>query len=124
MKLNLTSYLNQTVSICIPAIDEQARPYKLLGIELYGLWLQGDDPTGGLLAADASGDSPTPMTLTAFVPFAQIGCVVVGTAPAPDSASASPGDAGTPERTPSAAEQASPPSGEGASRRRGRKRAS
>jgi hypothetical protein len=118
VKLNLTSYLNQTVSICIPAIDEQARPYKLLGIELYGLWLEGADPTGGLLTGTLDGDRAAPMTLTAFVPFAQIGCVVVGAVPAPDG---SPADA---DRAAAATAPAAPAPGSSAGRRRGRRRAS
>jgi hypothetical protein len=117
MKLNLASYINQTVSICIPSIDEQARPYKLLGIELYGLWLQGDDPTGGLLVADAGYDPPKPTTLMAFVPFAQIGCVVVASMPAVDGA--------TPEAKPAQkAGRTTPTASNTTPRKRGRRQAS
>jgi hypothetical protein len=124
MRLNLTSYLNQTVSICIPAIDEQARPYKLLGIELYGLWLQGDDPTGGLLAGEV--DAAEPTTLTAFVPFAQIGCVVVASVPAANRATPEAKPAQTAGRTPATATtgQAAAPSSNATPRRRGRRQAS
>jgi hypothetical protein len=124
MKLNLTSYLNQTVSICIPAIDEQARPYKLLGIELYGLWLQGDDPTGGLLAGDV--DAPAPTTLTAFVPFAQIGCVVVASMPVDNGATPEAKPAQTAGRTPATATagQAAPTASKATPRRRNRRQAS
>jgi hypothetical protein len=126
VKLNLASYINQTVSICIPAIDEQARPYRLLGVELYGLWLQGDDPTGGMLVAELETDPPTPTTLTAFVPFTQIGAVVVAAVPAFDGTAAKAGPAQTTARTPpeTTTGQATPATGDGARRRRDRRKAS
>jgi hypothetical protein len=48
---NITRYLNKTVFVSIPALfeDGACRPFKLLGVEIYGLWLQSDELTQRLL---------------------------------------------------------------------------
>jgi hypothetical protein len=83
--LNVTHYLNHTVFVSIPAIfeDGACRAYKLLGVELNGLWLQSDELTERLLPRDHEQlASYTPM---AFVPFAQIAGVMVATSTPPSA---------------------------------------
>lgn len=75
-------FLGQTVLVSIPALfgDAACRPYKLLGFELVGLWLQSDDLSQRLLPEEARDlAAAAPMV---FVPFAQIAGVLVPTAPA------------------------------------------
>ena len=82
---NVTRYLNKTVFVSIPAIfeDRACRAYKLLGVELNGLWLQSDQLTERLLPRDYEDIAfCAPAT---FVPFAQIAGVMVATS-APQSA--------------------------------------
>ena len=47
MTPNLARYINKTVFVSIPALFDDAvcRPYKLLGAELNGLWLQSEELT-------------------------------------------------------------------------------
>lgn len=91
-------FLGQTILVSIPALfgDAVCRPYRLLGLELVGLWLQSEDLSARLLPEEARDLAATaPMV---FVPFAQIAGVLVPTAPA---APPSPG-------APAAARQPSP----------------
>jgi hypothetical protein len=83
--LNVTRYLDSTVFVSIPAIfdDGACRAYKLLGVELNGLWLQSDELTERLLPRDHEYlASYTPAT---FVPFAQIAGVMVATSTPPSA---------------------------------------
>jgi hypothetical protein len=87
----IARFVNRTVLVSIPALfsDGACRPYKLLGIELNGLWLQSDDLTQRLLA-DETADYPAAEPAV-FVPFAQIAGVMVPTtlmAPPPPGAEA------------------------------------
>jgi hypothetical protein len=94
MNPNITRYLNKTVFVSIPALfgDGVCRPYKLLGAELNGLWLQSEELTRRLLPDDAR--DLAALAPAVFVPLAQIAGVLVATAaPAPpptDSAVAGP----------------------------------
>lgn len=85
-------FLGRTVLVSIPALfgDAVCRPYKLMGFELVGLWLQSDDLSQRLLpeeARDLAAAAPV-----VFVPFAQIAGVLVPTAlaeqPSPGASSA------------------------------------
>jgi hypothetical protein len=79
MKPNLSRYLNKTILVSIPAVfeDGKCRPYKLAGIELVGLWLEGAELANRFLAHEYK--TPTPMTWAVFIPFSQIACVAITT---------------------------------------------
>jgi hypothetical protein len=86
MALNVAQHLNKTVLVSIPALfsDGECRAYKLLGVELNGLWLQSDELTDRLLPQDRKDlASRAPMV---FVPFAQIAGVLVAMSATPSSA--------------------------------------
>jgi len=79
MTPNLTRLLNKTVFVSIPALfdDKTCRPYKLLGIELTGLWLQSEELTDRLVADDSAFlKDLAPMV---FVPFSHIAGVLAPT---------------------------------------------
>lgn len=91
MHPKLSQYINRTVLISIPSLfaDGHARPFKLLGVELHGLWLQSDELAKRLLHADQSIYST--MGPVVFVPFAQIASVLFSTRqPSPVEAPAAP----------------------------------
>ena len=117
MTLNVTRYLNKTVFVSIPAIfeDVACRAYKLLGVELNGLWLQSDELTRRLLLEDhrdlASGGPAV------FVPFAQIAGVLVATSATPPASEAVEASASTSSAT---AQPQPAPQGAGSSPRRPR----
>lgn len=84
--MKLAQYFNKTILVCIPSLydDGQPRPYKLVGIEPEGLWLESEELVSRLLPANTK-HSP-PETLRAFIPFAQISYILEATyavAPAP-----------------------------------------
>jgi hypothetical protein len=73
-------FLGRTVLVSIPALfgDGVCRPYKLLGLDLHGLWLESDDLSQRLLSEETRDlAQPAPAV---FVPFAQIAAVLVPTA--------------------------------------------
>ena len=77
MSSNLGRYVNKTIFVSIHGVaeDGKCRPYKLIGIELVGLWLQGADLTSRYVAYQSES---TPLTWAMFIPFSQIACVAVG----------------------------------------------
>jgi len=80
MMVKIGSFLNKQVLVSIPSLfdDGACRPYKLLGVELHGLWLQSDKLSQRLLSGEhRSFASASPAV---FVPFAQIAGVFVPTA--------------------------------------------
>jgi hypothetical protein len=83
MAPNIAQYLDNTVLVSIPAIfsDGECRPYKLLGVELNGLWLQSDDLTRRLLPRDHK--DLASFGPAAFVPFAHIAGVMIATSATP-----------------------------------------
>ncbi|HEY6127275.1 MAG TPA: hypothetical protein VIW23_03750 [Candidatus Acidoferrum sp.] len=95
MTTNLTRYLNKTILVSIPALfdDGVCRPYKLLGADFQGVWLQSEKLTDRLLPDEASHFRD--FAPAVFVPFAQIAGVLVGTgAPAAPQTAKSSGDLG------------------------------
>ncbi len=79
MTINFKRYINTTIMVAIPTLfhDTKARPFKLLGVELPGVWLQSEALTTRLLPDElqhyaASGPA-------VFVPFAHIAGIVVPT---------------------------------------------
>lgn len=84
MTPNLAQYLNRTILVSIPSLfeDRMCRYFKLIGAELNGLWLQSDELTNRLLSDEASAHIAQ-MEPVVFVPFAQIGAVLVPTGPPP-----------------------------------------
>lgn len=99
MPLQLGRLLNKQILVSIPALfeDGRCRPYMLVGVEMYGLWLEGDDLATRLLPEPNAG--LTSGTWTAFVPFSQIASVFVATALAAAPSSAPPA-AGDPTASP------------------------
>lgn len=81
MTPNLGRYVNKTILVSIPPLsgDVKCRPYKLTGVELIGLWLEGADLADGFLGHGHK--SRTPTTWAFFIPYSQIACVAVGTTP-------------------------------------------
>jgi hypothetical protein len=79
MTPKLGHLLNKTVLVSIPTLfeDGACRSYKLLGVELHGLWLQSNDLSQRLLADNQQVlISASPVV---FVPFAQIAGVLIPT---------------------------------------------
>jgi len=111
MARNLNRYVNRTALVSIPAVskDGKCRPYKLTGIELVGLWLEGDDLADTFLGQEYKGS--TSMSWEFFVPFSQIACVVIGT----PSAASPPGQLATPAQTPMPDKPVPPAGAEGPS---------
>ena len=81
MTPNLGKYVNKTILVSIPALsgDIRCRPYKLTGVELIGLWLDGADLASGFLTHEHKAHTPT--TWAFFIPYSQIACVAIGTTP-------------------------------------------
>jgi hypothetical protein len=81
MAPNLVKYINKTIMVSIPPLsgDVKCRPYKLTGVELVGLWLEGADLASGFLAHEYK--SHTPTTWAFFIPYSQMACVAVGSTP-------------------------------------------
>jgi hypothetical protein len=113
MTINFKRYINKTILVSIPNLfhDAKCHPFKLLGVELPGVWLQSDELTTRLL--------PEQMTQYAaagpavFVPFAHIAGILVPTtqpaAAAPTPATITPATA-TPETTTTTTPTAASPS--------------
>jgi hypothetical protein len=102
MAQNVAQHMNKTLHAAIPAIfgDVECRAYKLLGVELNGLWLQSDELTDRLLPhdrRDLASRAPA-----AFVPFAHIVGVLVATGPTPSPPRAEASEASTGVSTASA----------------------
>jgi hypothetical protein len=78
MASNLGRLINKTIFVSINGVSDDGicRPYKLVGIELVGLWLQGADLTNRFIAYRSES---TPLSWAMFIPFSQIACVAVGT---------------------------------------------
>jgi hypothetical protein len=89
MTLNLTRYLNKTIYVSMPALfdDFASRPFRFLGAELTGLWLQSAELTRRLAPDDDS--QLTEMNPVVFVPYSQMAGVIIATS-APDSESHKP----------------------------------
>jgi hypothetical protein len=95
---NLARYLNKTILVSIPALfdDPVCRPCTLLGAEINGLWLQSDELTQRLLPSESA--DLARLQPVVFVPFAQMGGVLVATAvpqqppPAPAATCPSPAE--------------------------------
>jgi hypothetical protein len=78
MSPKLAGLIGRTILVSIPVLfeDGKARPYRLAGIELHGLWLESSELADRLLQTKTR----TSSVLAAFVPFAQIASVLVATA--------------------------------------------
>jgi len=74
--INLANYLNKTILISIPAVfeDNQPHPFKLVGIELFGLWLESEELAQRVQSPDKQGQSLSSHAV--FFPFSQILYVV------------------------------------------------
>ncbi|MBZ5494666.1 MAG: hypothetical protein LAO76_27380 [Acidobacteriia bacterium] len=82
MTLQLTRHLEKTILVSIPVLFEDAkcRPYKLVGAELHGLWLESDELTKRLLPDHKKAYASAASAV--FIPFSQIAGVIVATSPA------------------------------------------
>ena len=76
---NVARYLNKTVLVSIPALfdDGVCRAYRLVGVELNGLWLYSEDLIQRLLPEDRK--NLASLRPAVFVPFAQIAGVLITT---------------------------------------------
>jgi hypothetical protein len=105
MIINFKRYVNKTILVSMPALfhDAKCRPFKLLGVEVPGVWLQSDELTTRLLPEQMAQYAAAGPVV--FVPFAQIAGILVPTSrpttAAPKPAAAAP--------TPAAASPPSPP---------------
>jgi hypothetical protein len=70
--IRLAHYFNKTILVCIPSVfeDEQPRPFKLIGIEDFGLWLESEELTRTLQSGESTQSSQVPVA--AFFPFSHI----------------------------------------------------
>ena len=115
MSINFKRYINTTILVSMPTVyhDSKCRPFKLLGVELPGIWLQSDELTKELLPEQTQQYAAASPVV--FVPFAHIAGILVPTArpaaaasapattkPAPAAATpaAVPGERGTSAKTP------------------------
>ena len=80
MTINFKRYINTTILVSMPTLfhDSKCRPFKLLGVELPGVWLQSDDLTTRLLPEDMAQYATAGPAV--FVPFAHIAGILVPTA--------------------------------------------
>jgi hypothetical protein len=103
----ITRLIGTTVLASIPALfsDGACRPYRLVGAELNGLWLQASELTERLVRDEMREIADTEPV--AFVPFTQIAAVLIPTTPPKESTSRGPPAAsprrGTPRRSPGTA---------------------
>ena len=81
MTPKVSQYINKTILVSIPVLfdDGRCRPFKLIGVEVPGLWLQAHDLAERLLP-EAMQNYVTAEPVV-FVPFAQIAGVVIPTRP-------------------------------------------
>ena len=79
MSPKLAGLIGRTILVSIPVLfeDGKARPYRLAGVELYGLWLESSELADRLLQTETRKSSSV---IAALVPFAQIGSVLVARA--------------------------------------------
>jgi hypothetical protein len=107
MASNLGRYVNKTIFVSITGVaeDGKCRPYKLIGIELVGLWLQSEDLTSRYIAYQ---NQSTPLTWAMFIPFSQIACVAVA-APSSATQPGAPLSADRRKVQPAPANQSEPP---------------
>ena len=79
MTPRMNQYLNKKILVSIPSLFEDAacRAYRLLGVEVQGLWLHSEE----LIQRLASDDTKDYESLgpVVFVPFAQIAGVMLAT---------------------------------------------
>jgi hypothetical protein len=81
MTPKVNQYINKTILVSIPVLfdDGRCRPFRLIGVEVPGLWLQAHDLAERLLP-EAMQNYVTAEPVV-FVPFAQIAGVVIPTRP-------------------------------------------
>jgi hypothetical protein len=110
--VNFKRYINTTILVSMPTLfhDSKCRPFKLLGVELPGVWLQSDELTTRLLPEHM--DQYATAGPAVFVPFAHIAGILVPTA---RPATAAPAPAAT---APAPAAAAATPAAAAARRRR------
>ncbi|MGO9484228.1 MAG: hypothetical protein ACLPX9_06555 [Rhodomicrobium sp.] len=105
--INFKRYINTTILVSMPTLfhDSKCRPFKLLGVELPGVWLQSDELTTRLLPDQMQQYATAGPAV--FVPFAHIAGILVPTArPATTTPAPSPAPATT---TPAPAAAATTP---------------
>jgi hypothetical protein len=99
MTINFKRYINTTILVSMPTLfhDSKCRPFKLLGVELPGVWLQSEELTTRLLPDQMQQYATAGPAV--FVPFAHIAGILVPTArpatTAPAPAATAPAPAAT-----------------------------
>ncbi len=117
----ISRLIGTTVLVSMPALfsDGACRPYRLVGAELNGLWLQASELTERLVTEETREIAETEPV--AFVPFTQIAALLIPTAAPAESPSRVPAGT-TAGRSPGGTPRAKP--AEGPSVASGRPRAS
>jgi len=79
MTPKVSQYINKTILVSIPSLfhDGKCRPFKLVGVEMPGLWLQADELASRLLPEAAQNYVDAAPVI--FVPLAQIAGVLIPT---------------------------------------------
>src|SRR5580704_13142379 len=79
MTINFKRYINTTILVSMPILfhGSKCRPFKLLGVELPGFWLQSDELTKQLLPEQMQQYAAAGPVV--FVPFAHIAGILVPT---------------------------------------------
>jgi hypothetical protein len=79
MMINISQYINQTIMVSIPVLfeDGKCRPFKLLSVDMIGLWLESDELATRLLGDQCQNYASAEPVV--FVPFTQIAGVLVAT---------------------------------------------
>jgi hypothetical protein len=99
MTINFKRYINTRILVSMPTLfdDSRCRPFKLLGVELPGVWLQSDELTTRLLPEEMAQYATAGPAV--FVPFAHIAGILVPTTRPTTTTPAPAADATTPAAT-------------------------
>jgi hypothetical protein len=75
--IHLSSYVNKTIHVCIPRMGEEkeTQPFKLVGVEEFGLWLEGEDLSDKLHSRKEK--SSPQIAKAIFFPYSEIAYVLV-----------------------------------------------
>lgn len=77
MAPNIGRYANKTILVSLRTSSGSGPcvPYKLIGVELVGLWLEGDELVSSYIGPQYGNAGAVGWLF--FVPFAQIACVAI-----------------------------------------------
>jgi hypothetical protein len=86
---SLGNYINENILVCLPALFEDKQPhvFRLVGVELFGLWLESEELAKKFLPPNQTSVN---RTLAVLFPFSQVAYVLDRVESTPDSPSATP----------------------------------